>query len=157
MHYLNGRIDSTSRILTLNDPQSKWYCDYSTVIFSATFFPTMWFLVFFAGLAFVIIKCSNVEKTDSKNNVDVESNMKRTRLEVVCKNWWCQYLRSLDSTIRLAQTDMFYYKKKINMIISYIVYKMSIWSCLDHNKSKFSYRMESSKFFLSFIRMISVC
>ena len=33
------------------------------------------------------------------------------------------YLRSLDSTIRLAQTDMFYYKKKINMI-SYIVYKM---------------------------------
>ena len=151
-YVFNDRNDSTPSILTLNDSQSKWYCDYSTVIFSATFFPTMWFLVFFAGLAFIVIKCSNVEKTDSKNNVDVESNMKRTRLEVICKNWWCHYLRSLDSTIRLAQTNIFYYKKKINMMM----YKMSIWSCLDHNKSKFSYRMESLKFFVSFIRMMSV-
>ena len=80
---LNGRSDSTTRILTLNDPQSEWYCDYSTVIFSATFFPMMWFLVFFAGLAFVVIKCSNVEeKTDSKNNVDVE----RDCLQIICKN-----------------------------------------------------------------------
>ena len=85
-YVFNDRNDSTPSILTLNDSQSKWYCDYSTVIFSATFFPTMWFLVFFAGLAFIVIKCSNVEKTDSKNNVDVESNMKRTRLEVICKN-----------------------------------------------------------------------
>ena len=133
---LNGRSGSTSRILTLNDPQSEWFCDYSTVIFSATFFPMMWFLVFFAGMAFVVIKCSNVEKTDSKNKVDVERNC----LQIICDNWWCHYLRSLDSTIRLAQTDIFYYKKKINMMISWIAYKMLIWSCLDHNKSKFSYK-----------------
>ena len=65
-------LASTIHPWNWKDPESEWYCDYSLVIFSATFFPMMWFLLIFAIVAFTCIKCSNFDKSDSKIKIDVE-------------------------------------------------------------------------------------
>ena len=65
-------LASTIHPWNWKDPESEWYCDYSLVIFSATFFPMMWFLLIFAIVVFSCIKCSNFDKSDSKIKTDVE-------------------------------------------------------------------------------------
>ena len=68
-------LASTIHPWNWKDPKNEWYCDYSLVIFSATFFPMMWFLLLFAIVAFSCIKCSNFDKSrkpDSKIKIDVE-------------------------------------------------------------------------------------
>ena len=74
-------LASTIHPWNWKDPESEWYCDYSLVIFSATFFPMMWFLLLFAIVAFSCIKCSNFDKSDSKIKTDVEKADMDTELE----------------------------------------------------------------------------
>ena len=75
-------LASTIHPWNWKDPKNEWYCDYSLVIFSATFFPMMWFLLLFAIVAFSCIKCSNFDKFDSKIKTDVEKADMDTELEI---------------------------------------------------------------------------
>ena len=52
-------LASTIHPWNWHDPMDKWFCDYSIVVFSATFFPLAWFLFFLTILALIIIKCTN--------------------------------------------------------------------------------------------------
>ena len=74
-------LASTIHPWNWKDPKNEWYCDYSLVIFSATFFPMMWFLLLFAIVAFSCIKCSNFDKSDPKIKTDVEKADMDTELE----------------------------------------------------------------------------
>lgn len=49
------------------DPNDKYYCDYTTVVFMAVFFPSVWTLLIFALISFVCIKCSNVNRRSARN------------------------------------------------------------------------------------------
>ena len=75
-------LASTIHPWNWKDPKNEWYCDYNLVIFSATFFPMMWLLLFFAIVAFSCIKCSNFDKFDSKIKTDVEKADMDTELEI---------------------------------------------------------------------------
>ena len=45
------------------DPNHPYYCDYGTVIFSAIFFPSAWFLLLLTLIAFILIRfCCKKEK-----------------------------------------------------------------------------------------------
>ena len=45
------------------DSSDPFYCDYGTVIFSAIFFPSAWFLLLLTLIAFILIKfCCNKDK-----------------------------------------------------------------------------------------------
>lgn len=39
------------------DPNADYYCDYGTVIFSAIFFPAMYFLLLLTAAAYLVVKC----------------------------------------------------------------------------------------------------
>ena len=50
------------------NPEAKYYCDYGTVIFSAIFFPGMWFLLILTAMGYVVIKCSLPEPGNTARN-----------------------------------------------------------------------------------------
>ena len=39
------------------DPDHKYYCDYNLVMFSAIYFPSMWFFLILYGFVYALIKC----------------------------------------------------------------------------------------------------
>ena len=40
-----------------DDPDHKYYCDYNLVMFSAIYFPSMWFFLILYGFVYALIKC----------------------------------------------------------------------------------------------------
>ena len=50
-------LASTIHPWNYDDPDHKYYCDYTLVIFSAIYFPSMWFFLILYGFAYALIKC----------------------------------------------------------------------------------------------------
>ena len=54
---LVGPLASTIHPWQYKDVKKDFYCDYTLVMFTAIFFPTMWLLVLLTGTAYLLIQC----------------------------------------------------------------------------------------------------
>ena len=50
-------LASTIHPWNYDDPNHEYYCDYTLVMFSAIYFPSMWFFLILYGFAYALIKC----------------------------------------------------------------------------------------------------
>ena len=54
---LVGPLASSIHPWNYEDKNDEFYCDFTIVMFSAIFFPSMWLLLLLTGLAFIVIRC----------------------------------------------------------------------------------------------------
>ena len=66
-------LASTIHPWNWEDPSDPFFCDYSIVVFTATFFPMMWFLFFLAMLALIVIKCTNFEQKTAEEKLSIKN------------------------------------------------------------------------------------
>ena len=54
---LVGPLASTIHPWNYEDKNDEFYCDFTIVMFSAIFFPSMWLLLILTGMAYFVIRC----------------------------------------------------------------------------------------------------